>query len=208
MEKRKRIFIAINFPQEIKRQLLSIQREINSLFSFWQAENEGKSSQIFKWTKAENLHLTLFFLGYLKEGEILNISEAVQKTASKTPPFILEIKNIAYGPLEKKDSPRMIWAICRPSHEIKNLFEDLEKEFSALGLRESENHKFSPHITLARIRQWLWQRIEPEERPQIEKEINLSLPVQSIEIMESKLKRIGPDYTIIKSFPFCNFKQQ
>ena len=63
----------------------------------------------------------------------------------------------------------------------------------------SEKRGFSSHITLERIRQWEWRRIEPEERPEIEEEINLSFLVNSIKVMESLLKRKGPKYTILES---------
>jgi len=55
-------------------------------------------------------------------------------------------------------------------------------------------------MTLGRIRQWQFKRIEKEEIPSLG-EINLKFRVNSIEVMESELKRSGPDYTILKSFP-------
>ncbi|MDP2910533.1 MAG: hypothetical protein Q8N58_01975, partial [bacterium] len=63
-----------------------------------------------------------------------------------------------------------------------------------------ENREFAFHITLARISQWAWQRIEPEERPEINEDINLNFPVNSIEIMESILKKGGPEYVILESY--------
>ena len=58
-----------------------------------------------------------------------------------------------------------------------------------------------PHITLGRIKAWEWQRIEPEERPDVSREIDLGFEINSIEVMESQLKRAGPDYTILHSCP-------
>jgi len=59
----------------------------------------------------------------------------------------------------------------------------------------------TPHITLGRIKTWEFRRMEPEERPEINEDINLNFEVNSIEIMESQLKRNGPDYTILESCP-------
>ena len=53
--------------------------------------------------------------------------------------------------------------------------------------------------TLARIKQWVWKRIEPDERPDVERDLDLSFEVGSIDIMESKLKRSGPEYILLKS---------
>jgi 2'-5' RNA ligase len=43
--------------------------------------------------------------------------------------------------------------------------------------------------------------MEPEERPEIDEEVNFSFEVKSIEIMESHLKRGGAEYTVLESLP-------
>ena len=60
--------------------------------------------------------------------------------------------------------------------------------------------RYVPHITLGRINKLKWRRYSPEERPQINEEINLSFEAESIEMMESKLKRTGAEYHVLKSF--------
>ena len=57
------------------------------------------------------------------------------------------------------------------------------------------------HITLGRIKAWEFRKIEPEERPIVDEEINLTFEVNSIEVMDSQLKKGGPTYTILESFP-------
>jgi len=57
---------------------------------------------------------------------------------------------------------------------------------------------FAPHITLCRINAWQWKQIEPEERPEINENIDLLFTVESIEVMESELKKGGPQYTIFR----------
>ena len=57
----------------------------------------------------------------------------------------------------------------------------------------------SYHITLARLRQWEFNKIEPEEKPEINEDINLTFEVNSIEVMESELKRGGPNYIVLES---------
>ena len=64
-----------------------------------------------------------------------------------------------------------------------------------------ENHSFKPHVTLARIREWEFRRIELEERPLVEEDISLDFEVNSVEIMESELKRGGPEYVVLESIP-------
>jgi 2'-5' RNA ligase len=98
----------------------------------------------------------------------------------------------------------MIWATGEPSEELKNLQRNLEanvysEPFPADEKREKGNY-FAPHITLGRIKSWEFKSIEPEEVPEINEEISITIPVESIEIMESELKRGGPEYIVLESF--------
>ena len=91
--------------------------------------------------------------------------------------------------------PKMIWAIGDRSEKFSQLRDDLGK-----ALEISEGRVFSPHVTLGRVKQMEWRRVEPEGRPQVEQDLSLTIPVDSIEIMESVLKKTGPEYSIIQSY--------
>ena len=58
---------------------------------------------------------------------------------------------------------------------------------------------FIPHITLARIKEMEFKNFDLDERPEINEDIDLVFTVESIEVMESELKRGGPVYTILES---------
>jgi len=79
--------------------------------------------------------------------------------------------------------------------------EDLSSSTSRAAAKDLESRPYTPHLTLGRIKTWEFRKIEPEERPKIDEDINLSFEVNSIEIMESQLKRGGPKYTILENFP-------
>lgn len=183
-----RLFIAVNLPQEIKNKLLAYQK-------FW-------PELPVRWTKQENLHITLVFLGYIKNEELLNIFEITKKVAQQTKPFFINLTKICYGPQNKK-VPRMIWAQGEKSKELAILQKNLENALSGKILNfEKENRTYTPHITLGRIKRWEFRRMEKEEIPQIDEQISLNFEVNSIEVMESKLKPKGPDYFVLESFPF------
>ena len=95
----------------------------------------------------------------------------------------------------------MVWVIGKRSKELDSLNTDLQNSFQELPVKTESNYRsFTPHITLGRINTWEFRQIEPEERPQVTEDINLDFEANSIEIMESKLLRGGPEYTILKSF--------
>ena len=178
---RHRVFIAINLPEDVKKKLVEYQKKWPEL--------------PVRWTKPDNLHITLEFLGYVRDENLINVFETTEKMAKKHKAFDVKLSKICYGPQNKKP-PRMVWAVGERSEEFTSLKNDLDKALSI-----SENREFSPHITLGRIRQWDWRRVEPEERPEIDEDVNLNFSVDSIEIMESQLKRGGAEYTILETVP-------
>jgi 2'-5' RNA ligase len=155
----RRIFIAINLPKDIKEELFNFQKKFEWEGSQWWA----------KWTKKDNLHITLEFLGYVNEKDLPAIFKKTEEFASKTPAFTINLDKINYFP--DSNSPKYIFAT---------------------------GGKY--HVTLARVREWEWKKINPDDRPDIKEEIDLSFEVSSIEVMESFLKRGGPEYTALKSF--------
>lgn len=179
-----RVFTAINLPEDIKARLF---------------EYQSKWPEIpCRWTKKDNLHITLNFLGYLQDEELLEIIKIVREIASKCDPFFINLRSIIYGPPGK--TPRMIWAKGEESEDLDKLQKDLMKSLDALSPEFSR--KFVPHLTLARIKQWEFQKMETEERPEVNEKINLNFEASSVEIMESELKRKGPEYAVLESASF------
>ena len=209
---RHRIFIAINLPENIKKELSYFQLKWLQLPC--------------RWTKKENLHITLVFLGHLSDEELSKVVEITKKVSQRHKPFLINLNKILYGPPKKMPPrppkfseeiiseeskikpdekfgwPRMVWVEGEKSEELGKLQKDLENSLLALSIKDkSESRPYTPHITLGRIRAWEFRKIEPEERPEIDEDIDLSFKVKSIEVMESHLKRGGSEYTILQSCP-------
>jgi len=199
-----RIFIAINLPENVRKKLEDYQRKWPEL--------------PIRWTKSYNLHVTLVFLGYLSDEEILEVCNVAREAAFRNSQFSINLKKIIYGPPQKMP-PRMIWVEGEKSIELGKLQKDLNNSFSGFSQEsksepqrdgkeriffDSENRKggaFAPHITLGRLKSWEFRAIEPEARPEVKEEIDLNFEVNSIDVMESELKKGGPSYTILESCP-------
>lgn len=182
-----RIFTAINIPEDIKKKLTDLQKTYPQIPA--------------RWLKEENIHITLNFLGNLDENQLLETINTTKETASQYSPFELKINKAIYGPPGKKP-PRLIWAETEKNQAISLLQADLEKHFFDLPsfqYKKAENRSYSPHITLARIKAFEFRKMEIEEIPEIHEEINLSFEVDSIEVMQSKLKRSGAEYAVLES---------
>jgi len=206
MEKRHRIFVAINLPEDIKKKLFSYSEK-------WSRQSRGSSMTESsgpdlpaKWTSKDNLHITLEFLGNLTDEEIGEVCVAVKEVVGEHESFSLSLNQILYGPPTPLSGvkgtlsvPKFIWALGEKSKELAELRDDLEEVLTQKVAFAPENRIFAPHITLARISAWGWRAIEPEERPEINENIDLIFTVESIDVMESEMKKGGPQYTIIES---------
>ncbi|MDD5606256.1 MAG: 2'-5' RNA ligase family protein [Candidatus Pacebacteria bacterium] len=155
-----RVFIAINLPQEIKEKLVS----------YYNFELPAK------WTKKENLHITVDFWGYIRDDKIPEIIEKTKEKAKNISPFLIKLNKICFAP-PGYSIPKMVWVTGKADKLIKDV-----------------------HITLARIKKWELQR--QENIIEIEKNINLEFIAESLDVMESKLKKGEPEYILLQKNKF------
>lgn len=182
-----RVFVAINLPPDV-RQKLSVREER------W-------PELPAKWTRVENLHVTLVFLGNANDQEVVEICKTVSEISGKHEPFVLELNRICYGP-QGKTPPRMVWAVGPKSDELGNLQDGIENALYDMGrnnLEKNGTRAFAPHVTLARLNQFGIRKMDIEEVPDISEDVSHKFLVESIEVMESELKRGGPVYTVLES---------
>lgn len=154
-----------------------------------------------RWTKPESLHITLAFLGNTSDEELGEVCSLMKQVGERHHSFPLEFGDVMYGP--PKTTPRMVWATAKKSSELLALHRDVETSLAdSETIRfAAENRPFSPHLTLARLNQWEFRKLDAEERPEIAEDISLRFQVRSIEVMESRLRRSGAEYSVVQSLP-------
>ena len=185
MDKRHRVFIAINLPEEVKKELGGFYVKHPDLPA--------------KWTKKDNLHITLEFLGDLTDVEIGEVCVVVKEVAKNHKSFSIDLTKILYGP-PKKNPPRMVWCDGEKSEELTDLKEDLKESLlEKIAFRPDEGKSFIPHVTLARISEWEFKKFDLDERPEINEYVDLVFTVESIEVMEAIRSREVSKYIILES---------
>lgn len=105
------------------------------------------------WVKPENMHLTLKFLGEVAEESIEGIKEALSRIAEEHSKIRYRILGLGCFPNARR--PRVLWAGMKGEIEkAAALQAAVEEALSRLGFQK-ENRRFSPHITVARIKGYI-----------------------------------------------------
>jgi len=135
-----RVFIAIELPSDVRKGLSD---HINRLRK---AELEIHAN----WSREENLHLTLKFLGNTPVAKIEALSHATHRAAGRFQSFDLIVGRC--GAFPPRGQPRVLWiGIDHPSGQLTELHRAVEEECATSGFAR-EQRPFHPHVTLARLR--------------------------------------------------------
>ncbi len=101
-----------------------------------------------RWVEPASMHLTIQFLGDVRESEIAGIERSLAQSFREQPPIEIELRGSGAFPNLKK--PRVLWIGLR-SGGLASLAERTEIALAPLGF-PAEERDFSPHITLGRLR--------------------------------------------------------
>ncbi len=179
-----RLFIAIEIPEGIKREMSAIQEQLR------------KSGADAGWTRPEGIHLTLKFLGEVAEEKVPDIKAAMTEAVQGAVGFRLEVAGAGAFPNSK--SPRVLWLGVRGDIErLAALQSSVEGAMVKVGF-DPEDRTFSPHLTLARIkylpRRFSWQQVIEGIR-----DTKLGgIDVAAVSLMKSELRPSGAVYTEIE----------
>lgn len=134
-----RLFIALALPEPVQLRLASLDGGVPGA----------------RWVKAENRHLTLRFIGEADRGIADDLDIALG--GIEMPPFELTLSGI--GHFGKPDAARILWAGVEPNGALDYLQAKVEGAAMRAGL-PPEQRRYSPHVTLARLRHAPGNRVE------------------------------------------------
>lgn len=152
-----------------------------------------KTEADVKWVEPENLHVTLKFLGYIKDEEVVDISKAIKESVQDICPFSLSIEGLGAFPDLKR--PNVVFVnIKEADKNLATLHTRLDERLSSFGIKR-ENRRYEPHLTIGRVRSrkntnLLTHEIESNKAIFFGQEL-----VESIALMMSELSPEGPRYS-------------
>ncbi len=126
-----RLFVAVALPESVRLDLAALAGGIPGA----------------RWVEAQNMHVTLQFIGDIEEGLAHDIDLSLE--AIEAPPFELRLEGIGYfGPAR---AARLVHVGVQRSNALNFLRDKIESAVVRAGLPPDER-KFLPHVTLARLK--------------------------------------------------------
>jgi 2'-5' RNA ligase len=174
----KRLFIAVDVDEQTCEAIGRLSSALR--------DHMGPRLRI-SWVRPDRMHLTLQFFGHASEMVEQRLLAALSEPL-REPPFGLSFEGLGFFP--NRGSPRVVWLGVRDGFaEIRRVHHALELRLGEPGSREGA---FTPHLTLARVR----DRISRGEMEEIGRIQALAGPcvIDRVTLYESRLSPAGPTY--------------
>ena len=175
-----RLFIALALPDDLCDQLHLMQGGIAGA----------------RWTKRENLHLTISFIGDVDDPDLLEDLDTALLRVSAAP-FTLSLHGT--GSFAQGSDPLVLWMGVEAPPALAALKKSVDRRLTDAGV-PFESRKYMPHVTMARLK-------HPDggavARFMQQHNLFRSAPwaVDEFVLYESRLREDGPQYLELARYP-------
>ncbi len=188
-----RLFIALRVPEAVQVELERAQSELRRAIT----------GPEIRWTKREQLHLTLRFMGNVEAHRLENLIEALRTTGASFAPLRMRAAGLGFFP--KGRPPSVVWAGVRDQAGQLAALQRAVQAATAAFTSEMPDEKFTGHITLGRIKSL--------RRPESEALARLALGMigcpfgdwiaPELELFRSQISEHGATHTCISRAPLA-----
>lgn len=200
-----RAFLAVELALDFRAALSALQQDLKRRLE----PAIGRQARI-SWVQPASMHLTMRFLGETSEEVIESLCMMVSEVAAAH--RMIEVPFSRLGTFPRPQQPRVLWAGPLESWEkgsegerLQALYRAVEESCRAAGLA-AEVRPFSPHLTLARIKEG--ERLVGQALAQsglLDQPVTIGvLPIQTLAMMRSQLRPTGSIYTKLWECPLSS----
>ena len=172
-----RVFLGVPLTEQLQNAIRSLQGDLKSRI------------RDIRWTRPENLHLTLHFFGETEQENLEKIRVSMLSVKRCHRPFLVDV--IGLGAFPSLRRPRVIWLGLNPQNKLGQLHRDCRRALHAAGL-VTEFRQYSPHLTIGRAKK------KTNELTSLSSELRHQLvghlPVDRLTLYESLLQPGGADH--------------
>jgi RNA 2',3'-cyclic 3'-phosphodiesterase len=135
-----RLFVAVELDDAVRRRAAAIAEAVEASVS---------DALVLRWIPAENLHITLWFLGEVPDPRAASVLTALDRPFD-IPPFPLALGGI--GAFPSSGLPRVVWLGVREGDAgLAALHREIGARLEPLGFA-AEPRPFAAHLTLGRVK--------------------------------------------------------
>ncbi|OGY21116.1 MAG: 2'-5' RNA ligase [Candidatus Chisholmbacteria bacterium RIFCSPLOWO2_01_FULL_49_14] len=186
-----RVFVAVDLSQEARKELA---RSLDRL---------AAKRWPVRWEPVEKLHLTLSFLGWVKEDKLEAILGCVENGVQTISPFTIRLGKLGVFPNTLQ--PRIVWLGIKGDQPALVRLRRLVAENLITAGFSDEKRPWNPHLTIGRMKKESSFRSKKELGRQLQKlelsEFEASTLVDRIVIYRSILKPSGSKYVRLSEIP-------
>jgi 2'-5' RNA ligase len=187
-----RLFVALEIPAAVRESLAALITELRDAAS-------RVSDKRPRWVRAENLHVTLKFIGEAAPEKLDAIRGALAAVRSDSP-VEMNFRGLGFFPNEKR--MKVFWAGITASRNLAPLAAEIDRALSTLGIPR-ETREFAPHLTLARLEPpGMHEALRGAIQAAQSREFG-SFQTREFLLIESKTRPTGAEYTVLQSFTFA-----
>lgn len=189
-DKSLRLFVAVDLPGQVREALGRFQGEL-----------KRQNLSDLRWVRPQGIHVTLKFLGETPAGKVADIRKALADATMCRRWFRLAMGEP--GTFGNRRGPRVLWLdVIGDVEPLQELQAAVEEALVGVGF-PPEDRRFSPHLTLARVR----QPAPPGMAERVDQALREVTPpraefdVREVVLMRSTLQPSGAVYERLAAFP-------
>jgi 2'-5' RNA ligase len=179
-----RAFVAIPLPAALRAKLSVLQRDLQS----------NLPAGAVRWTRADQIHLTLKFMGNVAPESLPDLEGALQRACQAAPSFQVRAEGVGCFPDAKQ--PRIVWVgIAGAGDALQALQASIERETKQWG--EPDSRAFQPHLTIGRMKH-ATRDVASALAQALAAKAKAALGewrAEEVELIRSQLSSEGPQYT-------------
>ncbi len=180
-----RTFIAVKLPDPVIRKLAGLQQELK------------RHALRIKWTRPENIHLTLKFLGDIAPEDVAPVCTAVDASIRGLPPMTLCAKGVGVFPGIRQ--ARVLWTgISGQTDLLANVHQAIDVGLNPLGFA-CDQRRFTGHLTLGRFKGRADANTLIDLMKTYADMVSDQFMADTVYVIKSDLKSSGPIYTDLSS---------
>jgi len=177
-----RLFVALKIPDVVK----------SEIFKHCYAASEAPSD--YRWEDKDKVHLTLKFIGEVKEELLPQITDELEFVKNYTG---FNCRFSRFGFFFRDNQAKILWCNLETDDSIISLVDELNNRLKQFDI-EIEKRKFKGHLTLLRIK----ERVTDDFIKKIKeyKFDPLEFNTNQIALIQSVLKPNGSEYKVLKIY--------